>query len=171
MDSSKPQPPPTLTRLSASALIETIDGPVEIIRLAGKSAPVLTRLPGGRLGFRLMSQVREVDPDAALMQLTNSDGQRVEVGEDHVFLRPDGSQVRAKELKPGARLDVSWTYPPGYELPEAPEYAAAARGAAWGGGVLIQIVERSGRGPVYGASVNQTKTYFLTFGAHCRAQV
>ena len=119
ISSSKPEPPPTLSRLSASALVETIDGPVEIIRLAGKSAPVLTRLSDGKLGFRMMTQIRELDPDAPLLQLTNGDGQRVEVGEDHVFVRADGREVRAAELHPGDRLEVGWTYPRGYEVPDA----------------------------------------------------
>ena len=36
----KPPPPPTLTRLAGPSLIETIDGPMEIVKLVGKVMPV-----------------------------------------------------------------------------------------------------------------------------------
>ena len=48
---------PTLTRLAGEALVETIDGPVEIVKLVGKVMPVLTRFEGGELGFRMMTQI------------------------------------------------------------------------------------------------------------------
>ena len=167
----KPAPARTMTRLAADALIETIDGPMEIAKLVGKTIPVLTRMPAGNLGFRMMTQIREIEADAALHALRNADGQMVLVGTEHVFVSADGDEVRASELISGTRLESGWTYPVGYEIPDAEEYAAEIRAKPWETPVVIRSCEPAGRGPVFGGSVSGTKTYFLTFGARCRAQI
>lgn len=161
---------PTLTRLAADSLVETIDGPVEIVKLVGKVMPVLTRFAGGQLGFRMMTQIRELEPDADLLRLTNADGQTLRVGKDHVFVRAGGDEVRASELSEGDELDSGWSYPPGYELPDADEYAADVRGKEWNNPVVVRKIESGERGPLYGATVKETKSYYLTFGAKARAQ-
>lgn len=168
----KPKKPilPTLTRLAADSLVETIDGPVEIVKLVGKVMPVLTRFQDGQLGFRMMTQIRELEPEADLLRLTNTDGQVLRVGTDHVFVRANGEEARASELAEGDELDSGWSYPPGYELPDAEEYAPDVRGKAWNNPVVIRKIESGERGPIYGASVKETKSYFLTFGAKARAQ-
>ena len=160
-----------MTRLAGDALIETIDGPMEIAKLVGKTIPVLTRMPAGNLGFRMMTQIREIEAETPLLALRNADGQMVLVGTDHVFVAADGGEVRASELTSGARLESGWTYPPGYEIPDAEEYAAEIRAKPWETPVVIRSCEPAGRGPVFGGSVSGTKTYFLTFGARCRAQI
>jgi hypothetical protein len=169
-ESPKPVPPRTLTRLAADSLIETIDGPMEIVKLLGKTIPVLTRMPGGSLGFRMMTQIREIEADVPLLELRNSDGQVVVVGADHVFVAADGSEVRAVDLAAGARLESGWTYPAGYPIPDAEEYAPELRNKPFETPVLVRRCAEAGRGAVYGASVSGTKSYFLTFGALCRAQ-
>ena len=161
---------PTCSRLAAEALVETIDGPVQIIKLVGKVMPVLTRFPGGKLGFRMMTQIRELEAEAELIRLTNGDGQVVRVGVDHVFLRADGQQMRASELVGEDLLDSSWSYPEGYAIPNAPEYSEEVRATAWKTPVVIRRVERGETGPLYGATVKETKSYYLTFGARSRAQ-
>jgi len=168
----KPKKPilPTLTRLAADSLVETIDGPVEIVKLVGKVMPVLTRFQDGQLGFRMMTQIRELEPEADLLRLTNTDGQVLRVGTDHVFVRANGEEARASELAEGDELDSGWSYPPGYELPDAEEYGPDVRGKAWNNPVVIRKIESGERGPIYGASVKETKSYFLTFGAKARAQ-
>ena len=170
-DQPKPPPPRTLTCLAADSLVETIDGPMEIVKLVGKSIPVLTRLTDGSLGFRMMNQVREVGADLPLLQLRNGDGQVVVVGRDHVFVDSRGREVRAGDLAVGAGLDAGWTYPEGYEIPDAEEYASDVRGRSWATPIIVRHVEDAGVGPAYGASVAGTKSFFLTFGARCRAQV
>jgi hypothetical protein len=152
------------------ALVESIDGPAEIDKLVGKGTPVLTRLPDGALGFRMMTQVREIAPDAALVRLTNQEGQSICVGTEHLFVRANGTDVRANDLRPGDLLAPSWSYPPGYVLPEAEEYSAEARGRPWAPPIIVCSIEPAGRGPVFGGSVRETKSYFLTFGALSRAQ-
>jgi hypothetical protein len=166
----KPPPPPTLTRLAEDALVETIDGPVEIVKLVGKVMPVLTRFRDGALGFRMMREIRQLE-DGELVELMNSDEQRVRLGADHVLIREDGTEVRAGDVKPGDRLEPSWTYEAGYTPPDAPEYAPAARARAWQRAVVVTEVRVVGPGAQFGFSVNETKRYFLTFGAMSRAQV
>ena len=168
---STKKPPPTQTRLGGEALVETIDGPVEIIRLVGKSIPVLTRLPNGALGFRMMREVREVESAGPLLEVTNDDGQTVRVGRDHVFVRRDGTDVKAANLVVGDRLDVGWSYPEGYAPPDTPEYSPVARGLPWQRSVCISRVEEVDPAPLFGCTVNETRSFFLTFGARSRAQV
>jgi len=168
---AKPKPPPTLTRLAPDALVETIDGPVEVVKLIGKATPVLTRFRTGALGFRMMREVREIEAAATLIELTNGDGQAVRVGLGHVFIRPDGREVRAGHLLPGDRLEPGWTYPSGYVPPDASEYDPSIRGRPWEPAVVIVAVRRlPGEKPLIGATVNETRNFFLTFGARCRAQ-
>ena len=167
---AKPKPPPTLTRLAADALVETIDGPVAVVKLVGKAMPVLTRFQDGALGFRMMREVREVEAEGSLIELANADGQVVRVGAEHVFVRPDGRTVRARELTPGDRLQAGWSYPSGYVPPDAEEYDAAIRARPFEAAVVIASARRVGPGQLFGGSVNQTRNFFLTFGACCRAQ-
>ena len=165
----KPPPPPTLSKLAEDALVETIDGPVEIVKLVGKVMPVLTRFRDGALGFRMMREIRQLE-DGELFELVNSDRQSVRLGADHVVVQADGSEVRVADLKPGAPLAPSWTYAEGYTPPDAPEYSAEARATPWRSAVIVTAVNPVGTGPLYGLSVNETKRYFLTFGALSRAQ-
>ncbi|MEO2167048.1 MAG: hypothetical protein ABGY42_02815 [bacterium] len=170
-ENPKPPPPPTLSRLAGESLIETIDGPTEIVKLTGKVMPVTTRLDDGSMGFRMMIHIREVEADAELVRLTNADGQNLTVGVDHIFVAADGSDVRAGDLQAGSLLEPGWSYPAGYEVPDAPEYADHIRGKAFPNAVRITACSEAGRGPVYGATVKQTAAYFLTFGAKSRAQI
>jgi hypothetical protein len=160
-----------MSRLSAGALVETIDGPVQIVELVGKVMPIFTKLVGGILGFRMMREIRMLAEDAPLLLLTNTDGQTVRVGSDHVFIRSDGQEARAEALRPGDVLETGWTYPQGYVVPDAPEYDPLLRGKPFAPGVVIESIAPAGRGEVFGFSVNETKRYFLTFGALCRAQI
>jgi hypothetical protein len=167
----KPAPPPSLTRLAGDALVETIDGPVPVIKLVGKVIPVLTRFRDGALGFRMMREIRELVAEAPLLEIENADGQRVCVGVDHVFVRAGGGDVRAGAIVPGDRLDAGWTYPAGYEIPDAAEYQQELRGRTWDATVRVRALREVGRGPLYACSVGETKSYYLTFGARSRAQV
>ena len=166
----KPPPTPTLSRLAEDALVETIDGPVEIVKLVGKVMPVLTRFRDGALGFRMMREIRQLD-DGELIELVNADEQRVRLGAEHVLVREDGSEAKVRDVKPGDRLQPSWTYEAGYTPPDAPEYAPDARGKSWQRAVVVTRVSPVGLGALFGFSVNETKRYFLTFGAMSRAQV
>lgn len=166
----KAPPAPSLSRLAPDALVESIDGPVEVGSLVGKFTPVLTRMPDGSLGFRMMREIREVEAAAPRLEIGNADGQVVRVGLDHVFVRDDGREVRAADLVAGDRLRTGWTYPAGYQPPDAPEYAVGSRGRPWVAAVTVESIRQADVGPLVAVSVKETKNYFLTFGAGCRAQ-
>jgi hypothetical protein len=168
-EKAKPPPPPTLSRLAEDALVESIDGPVEIVKLVGKVMPVLTRFRDGALGFRMMTAIRQLD-DGELFELVNADEQRVRLGGEHVLVREDGSEVRVRDVKPGDRLHPGWTYVAGYTPPDAAEYAPGVRGQPWDRAVVVTDIQSVGHGAQFGFSVNETKRYFLTFGAMSRAQ-
>jgi len=95
--------PPTRSRLSANALVETIDGPVEILTLVGKVMPVTTRFADGTIGFRMMINIREIAAEAALLRFQNQDGQSLVVGAEHVFVAADGSPITADAVVEGSR--------------------------------------------------------------------
>lgn len=166
----KPPPKPTLSRLAEDALVETIDGPVEIVKLVGKVMPVLTRFQDGALGFRMMREIRQLD-DGDVIELVNSDEQRVRLGAEHVLIREDGSEVSVRDVAPGEHLHPSWTYQAGYIPPDAAEYAPDSRDKPWQQAIIVASLVAVGRGALFGFSVNETKRYFLTFGAMSRAQV
>lgn len=167
----KKPPPPSRSRLAGNALVETIDGPTPILTLVGKVMPVTTRFPDGRLGFRMMINIREISPDESLITLRNEDGQSVTVGVEHQFLQADGNAIAATDVVVGTELDAGWSYPAGYVIPDAPEYAAHLRGKPFAKPIRVVSVEDGGRGPVYGATVKQTASYYLTFGACSLAQM
>ena len=171
MEKPKKPPPPTNSRLSGSALVETIDGPVEILTLVGKVMPVTTRLADGTIGFRMMINIRELAAEAPLVQFRNEEGQTLRVGHDHLFVAADGSPIAAESVEEGTELASGWSYPEGYIVPDAPEYAEHLRGKAFRNTIRIAGREDVGTGPVYGATVKQTASYFLTFGACSLAQI
>ena len=87
-----------------------------------------------------------------------------------MFVRASGEEVRARELAEGDELASGWSYPVEYEVPDAEEYAGDVRGKTWNPAVVVRAIETGERGPLYGASVKETKSYYLTFGAQSRAQ-
>lgn len=163
--------PPTRSRLSANALVETIDGPVEILTLVGKVMPVTTRFADGTIGFRMMINIREIAAEAALLRFQNQDGQSLVVGAEHVFVAADGSPITADAVVGGTELAAGWTYPEGYIVPDAPEYAEHLRGKTFTNTTRVVARADGGTGPVYGATVKETGSYFLTFGACSLAQI
>ena len=167
----KKPPPPTRSRLSGSALVETIDGPVEILTLVGKVMPVTTRFSDGTIGFRMMINIREIAAEAPLLKFRNQDGQSVVVGAEHVFVAADGSPITADAVEEGTELASGWSYPEGYVVPDAPEYAEHLRGKTFTNTTRVTGRVGAGVGPVYGATVKETASYFLTFGACSFAQI
>ena len=93
------------------------------------------------------------------------------MGREHVFRRADGQEVTADALAEGDALESSWSYPADYAVPDAEEYGAEVRGKAWRPPVFIRDIAAVEPGPVFGATVKETKSYYLTFGACSRAQV
>ncbi len=133
--------------------------------------PVLTRFPDGRLGFRMMTQIRKLQVEEDFVELVRRGLPRLRLGAGQVVYTADFRQVAAGKLRPGDRLEPGWSYPDGYSIPDLPEYDAVARGKDWQSAIAIDLVLPAGRGTVIAVTVKETASYFLTHGARCRAQV
>jgi hypothetical protein len=150
--------------LSGDSLVETVDGPMAIAKLAGKSMPVLTRLPSGQVGFRLMSEVACSTPGVPVVRVTFDNGQAVVVEPAHVFYRKGMEPCAAKALAPGDLLETSFHFPEGYVLERMDGTTEPSAGA-----VRVAAIEDAGTADVFTAKVNETAAYFTTAGVLCQA--
>jgi len=149
--------------LTADSLIETIDGPMRVGQLAGRSMPVLTRFPDpdhGNLGFRMMKVAKE-GKRAAVVKVTLDNGLSATVATDHVFYRKGTQEtVLAKDLQVGEQLESAWVFPEGYISPQTSTPSA--------GCYKVVAVEDAGEAEVFHGAVNQTHWYFLACGVLCK---
>ena len=150
--------------LTGDSLIETVDGPVAIGGLAGKSITVMTRLPNGRVGFRLFSKIAVTATAVPIFRVTFDNGQWIGVDEGHVFYGRDGSERPVGALAPGDLLDSSAHYPEGYVFRRNDGSTAVSAGA-----VAVASIESAGVADVFGGVVNETGSYFVTAGVRCKA--
>ncbi len=147
--------------ITEDSLVETIEGPMRMGRLAGKSMPVLTRLPNGQFGFRRMA-VRKTGEGVPVVRIVLNNGQGVVAAEDHVFFRKGAREtVLAKDLKVGDLLEPSWFFPEGYVSPLFPDVPSE-------GGYRVGKVEPGGRADVFHGTVRETHRYYLTCGVLCQ---
>jgi hypothetical protein len=152
-----------LTSLTAEALVEAIDGPTKVGTLEGKSMPILTRLPNGKVGFRIMGKFAKAPAAIPVVCVTFENGQSVRVGVDQVFFRKGMAEVRAGELRPGDALEPSWDYREGYRPPDLPEQRAAD------GTLRVASVTLDGEAETYSAPIREAGRFFLTCGALLKA--
>ena len=149
--------------LSADGLIETVDGPIAIATLVGKSMPVLTRLPSGQIGFRMMTKIACTATGVAVLRVTFDNGHAVTVDSGHVFYAPDKIERPASALEPGEMLDTSFHFPVGYAYHRSDGSTAISDG-----GTHVTSVEPAGTADVFTGIVNETHAYFLTAGVLCK---
>jgi hypothetical protein len=149
--------------LAGESLIETVDGPLAIATLVGKSMPVLTRLPGGQVGFRLMTKIACTASGVALLRVTFDNGQTVVVDGGHVFYAPGRVERPVESLVAGETLDSSFHFPAGYTFRKMDGTTEVSAG-----GVRVQGVAAAGAGDVFGGAINETHAYFVTAGVLCR---
>lgn len=150
--------------MTGESLIETVDGPVAIATLVGKSMPVLTRLPDHRIGFRLMTKIACAVTDTQLVRVTFDNDQQVIVDRAHVFYAPGKVERPVAGLEVGELLDTSFHFPPGYEFARMDGTTEISAG-----GVRVRALEDAGSGDVFTGIVNETACYFVTAGALSRA--
>jgi len=150
--------------LSAESLIETVDGPVAIGGLVGKSITVMTRLANGRVGFRLFTKIAVTASAVPVVRVAFDNGQSVVVDQAHVFYACDGAERPVEELIAGELLDSSGHFPAGYVFRRMDGSTQVSAGA-----VAVASVEPAGVADVYGGIVNETGSYFLTAGVRCKA--
>ncbi len=150
--------------LTGESLIETVDGPVAIGGLVGKSITVMTRLPNARIGFRLFTKIAVGATAVPVLKVVFDNGQSVTVDEGHVFYARDGSERLASSLAPGELLDSSAHYPEGYVFRRMDGSTQVSAGA-----VAVAAIEPAGVADVFGGVVNETGSYFVTAGVRCKA--
>jgi hypothetical protein len=150
--------------LSGESLIETVDGPVAIGGLVGKSITVMTRLPNGRIGFRLFTKIAVTASGVPVVRVTFDNGHAIVVDGGHVLFARDGAERPVATLAPGDLLDSSAHFPEGYVFRRMDGTTAVSAGA-----VAVASIEPAGAADVYGGIVNETGRYFVTAGVLCKA--
>jgi hypothetical protein len=150
--------------LSGDSLIETVDGPLAIASLAGKSMPVLTRLPDQRIGFRLMTKIACTATCVPVVRVTFDNGQHVIVDRAHVFYARGLVERPVETLTVGETLDTSFHFPAGYEFRRMDGSSAISVGA-----LRVEATEDAGTADVFGGIVNETACYFVTAGVLAKA--
>lgn len=155
---------PQTTGLSAETCVEAVDGPAAIAELAGKGVPILTRLPSGTLGFRILSKVTASAQPVPVVRIVLDNGHSAILAADQVIYTADQTAVRAADVKAADVLEASFHYPAGYRLRGA-DAESSEGGVA---GFRVVAVEPAGEGIVYTGRVNETGCLFLTAGILCR---
>jgi len=150
--------------MSGDSEIETVDGPVAIGTLVGKRMPVLTRLPDGRIGFRLMTEIACAGEGVPVVRVTFDNGHSVVVDPEHIFYRKGMEECVARSLTAGDVLETSFHFPEGYELQRNDGSREPSAGA-----VRVAGIEDAGTADVFTGAVNETATYFTTAGVLCKA--
>jgi hypothetical protein len=150
--------------LTGESLIETVDGPVAIGTLVGKSITVMTRLPNGQVGFRLFSKIAITATAVPVLRVSFDNRQSVVVDHGHVFYGRDAVERPVTELVAGELLDSSFHFPEGYVYRTMDGSPVVSAGA-----VAVAAVEPAGEADVFGGLVNETARFFLTAGVLCKA--
>jgi hypothetical protein len=152
-----------MASLAGDALIEAIDGPNAVGSLEGKSMPVLTRFPDGRIGFRMMGKFAKTPAPVPMMKVVFENGRSVRVGADQIFVKAPMVPVSAADLKPGDGIEVSWDYPDGYQPADVSDGRPANRT------LRVQSVTPDGEAEAFFAPIRETGVFFLTCGALLQA--
>ena len=153
-----------MSGIAAGECVEAVDGPVPVDGLAGKGMPVLTRLPSGSRGFRIISKVAASATPVPVVRIALDNGQAAILARAQGVFRIDLGVVLAAELAPGDVLEPSFHYPEGYRLRGA---AAEEPGGGKRGWRVVSVVS-AGEATVYSGRVNQTGCAFLSCGILCR---
>ncbi|MBI2963977.1 MAG: hypothetical protein HYY35_09505 [Deltaproteobacteria bacterium] len=152
-----------MSSLTAEALLEAIDGPTPAGTLEGKSMPILTRLPGGALGFRIMGKFARSGAPVRVVRVTLESGQAVRVGEDQIFFKKGMVEAPASAIRPGDALEPAWDYRDGYVPPDLDGRRPAD------GTLRVAAVAPDGEAETFSAPIRETGRFFLTCGALLKA--
>lgn len=144
--------------IAGNCMIETAEGPVAMSETPNKGFAVLTRLPGGQLGFRQLIKVVSSGP-VPLVRVVLESGHVALTAEGHIFYRKGMEPVPAAQLAPGDQLETAFQYQDGYAPPDAERAVFTT--------VPVRAVERAGEGQVWTGTVRDTHALFLTAGVLC----
>jgi hypothetical protein len=150
----------TLPRgIAGNCMIETAEGPVAMSETPNKGFAVLTRMPGGELGFRQLIKVVPSTSPVPLVRVVLESGHVALTAQGHIFYRKGMQPVPAAQLAPGDQLETTFHYREGYVPPDAerPVYTT----------VPVRSVEPAGEGQVWSGTVRDTHALFLTAGVLC----
>jgi hypothetical protein len=150
-----------MTHLAADALIEAIDGRRWSVA-GGKSMPILTRLPNGKLG-RMMGKFAKSPAPCHVVRVTLENGQSIRTGLEQVFFRKGMEEVRAAELEPGDSLEPAWDYRTEYRPPDLQDSRPAD------GTLRLVAVVPDGEAETFSAPIRETGKFFATCGALLKA--
>lgn len=152
-----------MASLTNEARVEAIDGPNLIGPLEGKSMPILTILPNGKIGFRTMGKFVKSAAPVPVVRVTLESGQSVRVGRDQIFFKAGMVETPAAELKAGDALIPTWDYPQGYAPPDLEGRRPADKT------LLVKEVADDGEAEVFHAPIRETGIFFLTCGPLLKA--
>jgi hypothetical protein len=150
--------------LTGDSLIETVDGPVAIGGLVGKSITVMTRLPNGQVGFRLFSKIAITATAVPVLRVVFDNGQSIVVDQGQIFYARGMVERPVSELQPGEPLDSNFHFPAGYVFRSMDGTTHVSAGS-----VCVAAVDAAGDADVFGGIVNETGSYFVTGGVLCKA--
>ena len=152
-----------MASLAGDAQVEAIDGPNVVGALEGKSMPILTRLPNGKIGFRMMGKFVKSAAPASILKVTLENGATVRVGAEQIFFKEGMVETPAAELKAGDPLIPVWHYKPGYQPPDLPDLRPQD------GTLRVVEVAPDGEGDLFHAPIRETGIFFLTVGPLLKA--
>jgi hypothetical protein len=147
--------------LAGDTRVEAVDGPVAIRDLVGRFMPILTRLPSGARGFRILSKIQQSPAPVPLVRLRLEHGESIDLAEDQVIYRAGLATVVARDVRAGDLLEPHFHYPAGYRPRGTPAEVSAERG------FRVAAVEPAGEGVVFRGSVKETHCLFLSTGILC----
>jgi hypothetical protein len=125
--------------------------------------PIVTRLPNGELGFRMMGKFAKSAASGPVVRVTLEKGQSIRTGVEQVFFRKGTEQVRAPELAPGRALEPAWDYRTAHRPPDLPESRPAD------GTLRVGTVVSDGEAETFSAPIRETGKFFATCGALLKA--
>ena len=152
-----------MASLAGDAQVEAIDGPNVVGALEGKSMPILTRLPNGKIGFRMMGKFLKGAAPAPILKVTLENGESVRVGHDQIFFKEGMVETPAAELKAGDPLIPVWHYKAGYTPPDLPDLRPSDAT------LRVKEVAADGEAELFHAPIRETGIFFLTVGPLCKA--
>ncbi len=151
--------------VAADAKLETPEGPLTMRTVAKTPCSVLTRTENGEVRFHMTHDARPLGEPQAVLRITLAGGLSFRVGSEQMLLRPDRSEARASELRPGDELASVFTFPVGYAYRTDDGKEATSTG-----GVRIAEIRPDGEAELFSFRVNGTGTFAFSSGVLAKAE-
>jgi hypothetical protein len=151
--------------VAADAKLETPEGPLTIRTIARTPCSVLTRTETGQVRFHMTKQARSLGEPRPVLRISLDGDLSFRVGAGQVVLRPDGSEVRAVDLRPGDELASIFVFPAGYVFrdDDGNEHTSTAS-------VRVAAVAGDGEAELFSLRVNRTGLFAFSSGVLGKAE-